>query len=65
MILRAAVIPMIVCLDEAAPKHHLSIDLVELQAMQLPELKAQIPRKMLTIFFRYLSQNTGTWLDTN
>jgi hypothetical protein len=51
MILRAAVIPMIVCLDEAAPKHHLSTDLVELQAMQPPEMKAQIPRTMLTIFF--------------
>lgn len=50
MILRAAVIPMIVCLDEAAPKHHLSTDLVELQAMQPPEMKAQIQNNVNYLF---------------
>jgi hypothetical protein len=40
IILKADLIPVIVCLDEAAPEHHLSTDLVELQATWLPEIRA-------------------------
>jgi hypothetical protein len=38
----AALIPILVCLGEAAPIHPLSSDLVELQAMQSPEMQAKI-----------------------
>lgn len=38
----AALIPILVCLDEAAPTHLLSSDLVELQATQQPEMKAKV-----------------------
>jgi hypothetical protein len=41
MILKEDLIPAIVCLDEAAPKHHLSTDLAELQATCLPEMRAK------------------------
>lgn len=34
-------IPILVYLDEAAPKHQQSSDLVELRAMQPPEVQAQ------------------------
>jgi len=34
-------IPMLVYLDEAAPRHQRSTDLVELQAMQPPEMQTQ------------------------
>lgn len=38
----AALIPILVCLDEAAPIHQLSSGLVELQAMQPPEMQAMV-----------------------
>jgi hypothetical protein len=41
MILKEDLIPVIVCLDEAALKHHLSTDLAELQATWLPKMRAQ------------------------